>query len=363
MRCQSTDKERATTECEAIVIVKHAKEVARRWVIEEASSTPGFSGAFYHGSTNWLLDDAPLPATSDVDVMVVLADPNPPDKPGKFIYRDVMLEVSYLPSDRLWSPELVLGQYHLAGSFRTPSIILDPSGQLTELQAAVSKDYAKRQWVYRRCQHARDKILGGFSLHEPDPVPDRVVAWLFPAGITTHVLLVAGLKNPTVRRRYEAARELLADYGHLDFYHTLLEMLGCVQMSRARVEHHLAALADAFDSAKAVIETPFFFASDISDIARPIAIDGSRELIAGGDHRGAIFWMVATYSRCQKVFHHDAPMQMQERFGHGYRELLADLGIVSFADLQRRHEQVKRSLPQVWEVAEAIMAANRGIED
>ena len=138
------------------MLVKHAKDLARRWVIEEASSTPGFAGAFFHGSVNWLRDDAPLPPTSDVDVMVVLADPDPPGKPGKFIYRDVMLEVSYLPGDRLRSPDLVLGQSHLAGSFRTPGIILDAAGQLTELQTAVSKDYAKRRWVIRRCQHARD---------------------------------------------------------------------------------------------------------------------------------------------------------------------------------------------------------------
>src|SRR5438552_1120267 len=127
------------------MIVKHAKDVARQWVIEEASNVPGFYGAFYHGSTNWLPDDTPLPATSDVDVMVVLADPNPPVKLGKFLYRDVLLEISYLPRDQLQSPDNVLGDYHMAGSFRTPSIISDPSGQLTKLQTVVSKDYAKRQ--------------------------------------------------------------------------------------------------------------------------------------------------------------------------------------------------------------------------
>jgi hypothetical protein len=61
-----------------------------------------------------------------------------------------------------------------------------------------------------------------------------VTAWLFATGVTTHVLLVAGLKNPTVRQRYVATRELLADYGRVDFYETLLELLGCAQMSRAR---------------------------------------------------------------------------------------------------------------------------------
>ena len=346
-----------------ILIVKQARDAARLWVWEEASGTPGFSGAFFHGSTNWLPDHAELSTSSDVDVMVVLDDPNPPPRPGKFIFHDALLEVSYLPGDQLRSPALVLGQYHLAGSFRTPSIIADPSGELTNLQSAVARDFAKHRWVSRRCEHARDKILGGYSLIESDPFHDQVVAWLFPAGITTHVLLVAGLRNPTVRTRYLAARELLADYGRLEFHESLLGLLGCARMSQARVEHHLSALADAFDAAKGVIETPFFFATDISDLARPIAIDGSKELIANGYHREAIFWMVATYSRCQKVFHHDAPREMQKQYSHGYRALLADLGIRSISDLQRRYAEVRAFLPQVWDVAEAIMAANPEIEE
>ncbi len=346
------------------MLIKDAKDAARQWVIEKASRAPGFYGAFYHGSTNWLPDDAALPVTSDVDVIVVLADSNPPDKLGKFIYRGVLLDVSYLPSDKLQSPDLILSQSHMAGSFRRRSIILDPSGQLTRLQAAVSKDYAKRQWVYKRCEHARDKVLRNLQgLNKTEPFHDQVIPWLFATGVTTHVLLVAGLKNPTVRRRYAAVQELLADYRHLDFHETLLEMLGCAQMSRVRVEHHLAALTDVFDVAKAVVETPFLFASDISDIGRPMAIDGSRELIDRGYHREAIFWMVATYSRCQKVLYHDAPVEMQNKFSPGYRQLLSDLGITSFADLQQRRTQVKELLPRVWEVTEAIMAANPGIED
>ena len=37
--------------------------------------------------------------------------------------------------------------------------------------------------------------------------------------------------------------------------------------------------------AKAVVRTPYRFAADISDSARPVAIDGSRELIERGYHR------------------------------------------------------------------------------
>lgn len=345
------------------MLVKQAKAIARQWVHEEARGIPGFVGAFYHGSTNWLPDDASLPATSDLDVMVVLDAPDRPVKPGKFVYRGVLLEVSFLPSDQVRSPERVVGRYDLAGSFRAPGVILDPSGRLTALQAAVATEYAQRRWVSRRCEDARDRILRNLrSLDAMAPFHHQVTAWLFGTGVTTHVLLVAGLKNPTVRTRYRAVRQLLAEYGQSPFYPALLELLGCARMDRTRVERHLAALAAAFDAAKGIIKTPFPFAADLSDQARPVAIDGSRELIARGDHREAIFWMVATYSRCETVLHCDAPAAMQGKFTPGYRRLLGDLGIATFADLQRRAERIKAFLPEMWSVAEAIMAANPGIE-
>lgn len=328
-------------------------------MLAEAERTPELAGAFFHGSITWLPDEAGLDAASDVDVMLVLDDPEPPVKPGKLSLQGVLLDVSYLSSNQLQSSEQVLGQYHLAGSFREPGILFDPSGHLTALQAAVSRDYAKRQWVVRRCEHARGRILGNLrTIREAETWPDQVTAWLFGTGVTTHVLLVAGLRNPTVRRRYLAVRELLTDYGRLDVYQLLLDLLGCAQLSQARVDRHLDALAAAFDAAAAVITTPFFFASDISQPARPIAIDGSRELIARGDHREAVFWLAATYSRCLKVLDQDGPAGMREWFESGFRELLGGLGIASFADLERRGAAVEAFLPRLWTEAGAILAAN-----
>jgi hypothetical protein len=53
-----------------------------------------------------------------------------------------------------------------------------------------------------------------------------VTAWLFPTGVTTHVLLTADLRNLTVRLRYPAVRELLVAYGQPEFYEELLALLG-----------------------------------------------------------------------------------------------------------------------------------------
>jgi hypothetical protein len=331
-------------------------------VVEEASTAPGFVGAYFAGSASWLPDHADLPATSDLDVNLVFAGPDLPASRGKLLYRGLLLDVTPRSLSQLGSPEQILSHYHLAGGFRTPSIILDPTGQLAELQAAVSRDFPKRPWVRVRCEHARRRVLEGLAaLDGSAPLPDQVIGWLFPTGVTTHVLLTAGLRNPTVRKRYAAVRDLLADYGHLAFHETLLALLGSARVSQERAEQHLAALTEVFDAAAAVARTPFSFSSDISAIARPLAIDGSKELIRCGLHRETMFWIAVTLSRCQKVLAADAP-ELKQRFEPGYRDLLSDLGIRSFADIQERREQVKAHLPRIWEVAEAIMAANPEIE-
>ena len=323
---------------------------------------PGFHGAFFHGSINTLPDDATLPLGSDVDVMLVLTEP-PSIKLGKFLYQGALLEVSHLATEQVQSAEEILGQYHLAGSFRTMSLIADPTGRLGEIYTAVARNFAKRQWVIQRCVQARDKIIR--NLRNLDTAPtfcEQAMLWLFATGLTTHPLLVAGLRNPTVRKRYVAARDLLADYHRLDFYEELLALLGCAQLTATRVEHHLNAMTEAFDAAKAVVKTPVFFASDISNLARPIAIDGSRELIERGLHREAVFWIAVTYARCQQIFYQDAP-GLHEQFLPGFQALLADLGIRTPGDFAQRAVEIETFLPHMWKVATAIVNENPQVID
>ncbi len=345
------------------MIVSQAKEHARRWVMEEGSKLPGFQGAFLTGSVTWLPGDAILPAASDVDIHAVLEGSEPPLKLGKFDYHNALLEVSFTTFEELGSAEQILGDHQRAGAFRAPNVISDPTGRLTELQAAVASEYANRDWVRKRCEHARSHVLRYVRyMDENPPFHDAVTVWAFATGILCNVLLTAGLKNPTVRKRYLAVRELLADYGLSDFYQTLLEPLGCADLTSDEVARHMPALADAFDAASAALTTPIFFASDISAGARHIAIDGSRELIERGDHREAVFWMLATYARCQHVLDTDAPAAAYEKHDAGLRDFLRGLGIASFAGLAGRVAQVEALLPRVSKVAEDIMAANTEIE-
>jgi len=346
------------------MLLCRARDIARQWLSEKGRYLPGYVGAFVHGSANWLADDAVLPPTSDLDVMIVTDGPALQARPGKLLYQGVLLEISCLAHEEVRTPEQVLGCYYLAGSFHRPSVLDDPTGELTALNAVVAQEYPRRQWVERRCADAQSRIVRNLRGTGIERIwPDRVSAWLFAAGVTCHVLLVAGLRNPTVRLRYLAVQELLRDYGREDDYPRLLELLGGTRVTAAQMEQHVDALADAFDAAGAVLRSPYAFAADLSADARPVAIDGSRQLIADGHHREAVFWVVATYSRCLNVLWRDASPAVCEAYLPGYQRLLADLGIASPHDLPRRCADIEAFLPDLWHIAEALIAANHEITD
>jgi hypothetical protein len=340
-----------------------ARSAAIQWVAQHARPDAAFRGAYFSGSTVGLPDDAELPPSSDVDIFVVTAQEDLPTKPGKLRFQGALLEVSYLPWTELASPDDVLASYHLAGSFRTDAIIDDPTGHLHTLHAHISRHFAARPWARRRCQDARHRIETRLAAIDTSaPFHEQVASWLFPTGVTCHVLLVAALRNPTVRVRYPAAREVLTDYGHSSLYPRLLDLLGCSHLPTQRVQHHLRELAATFDATAQVAKTPFFFSSDITPTARPIAIDGSQRLIDAGDHREAVFWIIATFARCHTILAADAP-QLYEALVPAFQAAVTDLGISSTHDLVHRAEEVTRFLPRLWQTTEAILDSNPDITE
>jgi hypothetical protein len=341
--------------------VGSARAAAAEWVDRYGRPEPGYRGAYFSGSTVGLPDSADLPPSSDVDVMVVTAQDDPPLKPGKLLHRGALLEISYLPWAQLARADDVLASYHLAGSFRTDTVLDDPTGRLGELRSYVSPRFADPNRVRRRCGDARRRIETRLAaIDEAAPFHEQVTAWLFPTGVTAHVLLVAALRNPTVRLRYPAARDVLTEYGLADRYPPLLDLLGCRDLPAGRVQHHLGELARTFDAAADVARTPYFFSSDLTRAARPIAIDGSQALIGRGDHREAVFWIIATFARCHTVLAADAP-ELHRDLAPAFRAAVADLGITSSADIRRRADEVTAVLPGLWRTAEEILAANQAM--
>ncbi|MFB5661158.1 hypothetical protein [Alteribacillus sp. HJP-4] len=342
--------------------VEAAKSIAQKWVEEEVGGESWFRGAFFSGSVMDLEAEEELPADSDLDIMVVTSFADPPLKPGKFVYEGVLLEVSYLAASQFRTTEEVLNNYHLANSLRVNNIITDPQGKLRPLQKEVEQKFYTISSVRQRCEIVKERIeLGLRSNNLSKPFHEQVTGWLFPTGITTHLLLVAALRNPTVRLRYLKVQEVLQDYNQLDLYPELLSLLGCVDFTREQVEYHLGELARTYDTAAELSETPFFFSSDISVQSRPIAIDGSRKLIEAGFHREAIFWMVATFARCHMILAADATEEQQQQHLPAFKAIVSDLGIHTSEDMKARSYKMVDFLPRLWKSAEKIMKENSRI--
>ncbi|MFJ9746569.1 hypothetical protein [Streptomyces chartreusis] len=337
--------------------IDEARAAARDWVHQVGRGTEGYLGAYLSGSTTALPGDSELPVGTDVDIMLVTRQPPSGLKLGKFLHNDALLEVTYLAHEAIAPVDRALENHHLAHGLDRGLILDDPTGELRRLHQGVAARFAEPDQVRRRCAGLRDKIdnaLGTLAAREP--WYDQVTNWLFPTGITTHVLLVAGLRNPTVRLRYLRARQLLTELGLADHYPALLRQLGCEELTGLRAAHHVDRLAVTFDATAEVARTPFFFSSDITPAARPISIDASRELVRRGDQREIVFWLVATFARCHKILAADAPA-LHEELTPAFSDLLVDLGIRDSEDLRRRGQSTREYLPELWKVTEDVLAA------
>lgn len=345
-----------------MITVKKAKLEARDWVVRTFGGTTDLIAAFYHGSINWKADEELFPATSDLDIIVVTK--NVVQDPKKFFYRDLILDLSWFPENDFKNAADILGNYYLAGDFRHPNIIIDVDGSLGKLQTEIAVEFNRKIWVTKRCHHAMQNALQFFrKFDESVNLHDQVTNWLFARGVMTHILLTAGLKNPTVRRRYMDAKKMLDEYGRVDLYEELLSLSGFNNIDSGRAMFHLNTVNEVFDIAKSLIKTPYRFATDISDSTKHIAIDGSLELIKSGMHREAMFWIVAVFSRCMHVLRNDAPVQIFSEWESKLRLLLAELGIHSTNDFQLSNHRAKEFLNKVNNTSEEIIRRNAEIRD
>lgn len=327
-----------------------ARQVATDWVQQHAMGLPRFRGSFLTGSVLTLAPGDWLPSSSDVDIKIVLAaghglagrDREDQSVPAqlKFRHRGVLLDVSYLDESALADAEAVARIDYLAAAMRTGLILADPTGRLHELHRSVAADYSRRSAIEKRVETRRAGI--GAALRGRDrsrPWPDQVMRWLFPTTLTTHLVLAAALRPPTVRKRYVACRQVLIDHDQPAWHSEFLGDLGCVDLSREITQHHLDRLANIFDHVARRVRTRFFFSADLLSGARPVAIDGSEELVGAGLHREAAYWIMATFCRCQLQLCADDP-QVARRTAPMFDEAAAELlQVTSVDDLDRRSQQ------------------------
>jgi hypothetical protein len=351
------------------ITVDEARAVVAGWVRAQVAADPAFRGAFLTGSATDLPGAAPLPRSSDVDLTVLVAASStaavgrpisgaaagptaaaaPGRRSGKRLVEGVLVDVSYLEERTVADPAWVATSFVYAPSFRGGQVLADPTGHLGRLEAAIAPSFAAPAAVRARTADVHRRIRARLTTLDPDaPWAELVLHWLFPTSLTAVARLVAALRMPTVRQRYLRARAVTPPAE----YERLLALLGCADATPGLVARHLDAVAERFDEAAAVLpersSAPVAlrlpFAADLTPAARPFAIDGSRELVDGGNHREAVFWVVATAARCQAALNARAPALAAER-EQAFRALVADLtGLRGPTDVLTRRDALLADL-------------------
>ena len=339
---------------------ERAIKTVTKWVMEIGSKTDNYVGAYFSGSIIDRGNGEQLSPTSDIDVFVVLNCEKCPEKLGKFMYDNLLIEISYVELNKLLPTQELVKIDVLAGSFFKNNIIDDPTGILNDIHNIVKSDFSKMENVIDRRNKCIQRSQNGLqNVDGTLQYFDYFTNWLFSTAITTHAVLASALKNPTVRLRYLRTREVLEEYGYIDFYEELLELLHCSDFTRERVEFHMKNMEKAFDLTVPYSNNHFPFCSDISKESRVISIDGSYELIENGNHREAVFWIAATVSRCHKILHSAGQNKLISELMPSFQVLMSDLGVSTFDDIKCSAEKSISFLPKLKIVTDEIISRNK----
>lgn len=331
-----------------------ARAIALEWVEQQEAGLPGFQGACLGGSTAELSPETVITNGSDVDVYVILEGKLPP-KRGKFEYRGVLLEVSYLAAEELFSRDQVQTNYHLANLLRYQQVITDPTGRLGQIAAEAAKNFAKPEWIRKRRDHALSRVEEGLrGLDYGASLPDRTIGWLFPTGIMTHAILVSALRNPTVRLRYLRSGEVLREYDMPEVQEQLLHLAGFGNLTAEEAEEVLCRTERVFDLASELRQTEFAFASDISAVSKDAAIDTIRRLNGQGFYQETAFWTYVTFARSMKILLADAPRCYEENLA-AFERALALVGRGSETEIRQAAEAALAYLPELKGATERLI--------
>jgi hypothetical protein len=337
--------------------VRQVIQLAAKWVELYGSQTPGFCGAHLTGGINTMPPDARFPLYRDVDLIMVLQEGGKSTEENlELAYEGLILECGFKGLEEYRSPERVLANPHVAHDFATDSILSDPTGLLAETQDVITREFARRRWVLARCDYEKQRALGHLEeLGRADsPFAALTQLWRFVEFLAGSIA-VANLKPPTHRKCLVLMKELLQERDRLDLHEEMLSVLGCAHMDREKVEFYLEECATAFDRAVAVRQTPSFWGFKLRPHVRPYAIKGAQEIIDGGNHREAMWWIVFFLVVSLIAIQTDAPDEGKPRFRATFGRLLNDLGLGTPADWQSRLRQGRKLTEGVFRVVDDII--------
>jgi len=331
------------------------------WVELYGRHTPGFCGAHLMGGITTLPKDAEFPTYRDVDVNIVLHDLEQREIQD-FAYKGLIVECGLFSREEYRSLADVLASPELAPNLVVDSILADPTGMLARLHQAVAQAYPRREWVSARCEYMKRGVVQALNDMQQARSPAEGLVHLVRLVFDMAGLIaVAQLQPPTHRRCLSLMRELLAPQGELALYEAVLHLLGVAHLSSQRVESFLEDCASAFDHAVAVYRTPIPYGFKLHAHVRPYLVDGAQEMIAAGNHREAMLWIMGFSYIANTAIQQDAPADERARFRAQFERLLHELGLDTLQAWHASLGQARSLADAIFTVADAIVANHPAI--
>lgn len=352
-----------------------ARLAAARWVREELGLYPELVGALLAGSSRERAPESPHPDGSDVDVWVIVDAPVPDSvmNPGnrfatrKLHFGGVTIERGFFPWAPMADPERVLGDPYLAPNLAPPVILADPSGRLRSLAEAVGPAFPRRSHVRRRIEAqlaSADRFCGwaASAAHQP-PFHPLAIAPAQVAVAAQHAastVSMAALRQPSPRRSFARAGEILVRHGRAELFEELLRALGSASLGRGEVERAFAELERAYDAAVEVRRTAFGLDYNVSSETRGFALAGVRELVESHP-REAMYQLIFLRALAQNAIENDGSAELRAEAREGFRALLSALGLEGDARRRARIAEIRALLPRLRAGCEEILTSTPGV--
>jgi hypothetical protein len=246
----------------------------------------------------------------------------------------------------------------MAPNLATTQILADPAGTLAELQQRVAAAFAEPRWIRARCDAEKAMSREQLEAMRTAATPAEGFDWLWMLlNSLSGLLAVSMLRRPTTRRTLSLLSELLVELGRPELKEAALSLWGSGAMSRAEVEAILAQSSTAFDRAVEVYRTPIPIGFMLQAHLRPYLVQGSQEMIEQGQHREAMYWIMAMGGDAYRALLNDAPADEKPEFAAQLRALHTALGYTSPEGWAGRVADAERLTRDIFALADELVAA------
>jgi len=344
------------------VTTRDAVTLARDWVTSEARNKDGFMAAYLAGSLNRQDDMSVLRPSTDVDIHILQEGSAQWER--MTVCKGVTLQVALRELSSYCTHEQILAHPFESYNLTFGKLLYDPYGFLGRFQVALRPEWARKSWVLTRCyaelclaKQRFSRAALGTSLIQSS------MAWIMGIQALSGILANAWLRPPTYRRCLLmmhqdvalASQEEIFAQGRNDLIEMVLQLAGWNRMSRSQVINLLERVARCFNNVAAAGARPASppFQAMICDGFRPMAIDGSREMIDEGYHREAMFWIHFITSILVEILATREGVQERVYADQVWRDLLESTGFSS-SSLQARSALVTEVCENTIRLAEAI---------